>query len=130
MQLFSHMDLTVDPLTAVPTSHSGDNSNPYQLPYKTVYWWQNKIKFYKFYSSKPTSHSEPAQRLLPSWKGEIPTVLLWKPVKTIAFKRKMLDRNDKQLHRYLPCLSLESIDFSASTDALFPTNSLFARSFL
>lgn len=34
MQLFFHMDLTVDPLTTVPTGHSGDNSNPYQLPYK------------------------------------------------------------------------------------------------
>lgn len=29
-----------------------------------------------------------------------------------------------------PCFSFDSIDFSASTEALFPTSSLFARSFL
>lgn len=62
-------------------------------------------------------------RFLPSCKGEIQISLLGRPVKTTIFKRKQADR-------YLPCLSLESIDFSASTDALFPTNSLFARSFL
>jgi hypothetical protein len=30
----------------------------------------------------------------------------------------------------VPCLSLSNIDFSASTDALFPTNKRFAKSFL
>lgn len=30
----------------------------------------------------------------------------------------------------IPCLSLDSIDFSASTDALFPTNRRLAKSFL
>jgi len=29
-----------------------------------------------------------------------------------------------------PCFSLDSMDFSASTDALLPTRSLLARSFL
>ena len=29
-----------------------------------------------------------------------------------------------------PCFSFDSIDFSASTEALFPTRSLFAKSFL
>ena len=33
-------------------------------------------------------------------------------------------------YMYLPCLSLRSMDFSASKDALFPRSNLFARSFL
>lgn len=32
--------------------------------------------------------------------------------------------------RRLPCFSFDNIDFSASTEALFPTRSLFAKSFL